>query len=67
VPARLQLCLVAGLWPMANPPGTVVAACGDPMLNAAQVGFEDGLRALLTAHLTGVLHGGARSSPRPSY
>jgi hypothetical protein len=52
---------------MANPPGTVVAACGDPMLAAARVGFEDGLRAFLTAHLTGVLHGGARSSPRPSY
>jgi len=59
--------MVAGLWPLANPPSTVLAAYEDPTLAAARVGFEDGLRALLTAQLTGVLHGGARSGPRPSY
>ena len=59
--------MVAGLWPLANPPSTVVAAYEDPTLAAARVSFEDGLRALLTAQLTGVLHGGARSAPRPSY
>jgi len=59
--------MVAGLWPLANPPSTVVAAYEDPTLAAARVGFEDGLRAFLTAQLTGVLHGGARSAPRPSY
>jgi len=59
--------IVAGLWPLANPPSTVVAAYEDPTLAAARVGFEDGLRAFLTAQLTGVLHGGARSAPRPSY
>ena len=59
--------MVAGLWPLANPPSTVVAAYEDPTLAAARVGFEGGLRAFLTAQLTGVLHGGARSAPRPSY
>jgi len=59
--------MVAGLWPLANPPSTVLAAYEDPTLAAARVGFEDGLRAFLTAQLTGVLHGGARSAPRPSY
>jgi len=61
------LVMVAGLWPLANPPSTVLAAYEDPTLAAARVGFEDGLRAFLTAQLTGVLHGGARSAPRPSY
>ena len=61
------LVMVAGLWPLANPPSTVLAAYEDPTLAAARVGFEDGLRALLTAQLTGVLHGGARSAVRPSY
>ena len=58
--------MVAGLWPLANPPSTVLAAYDDPTLAAARVGFEDGLRALLTAQLTGVLHV-AHSAPRPSY
>jgi AcrR family transcriptional regulator len=51
------LIITAGLWPIANPAAHVTAMYAqDPALTRARVHFEDRLRALLSALITGFLN-----------
>ncbi len=57
------LIITAGLWPIANPAPHVTAMYAqDPALTRAHVHFEDRLRALLSALITGFLN---RPAPKP--
>jgi AcrR family transcriptional regulator len=53
------LIITAGLWPIANPAPHVTAIfTQDPVLTRAHVDFEERLRHLLSALITGFLSGG---------
>ncbi len=57
------LIITAGLWPIANPAPHVTAMYAqDPALTRAHVHFEDRLRALLSALITGFLN---TPAPKP--
>jgi AcrR family transcriptional regulator len=53
--------LVAGLWPMCNPPAELAAALDGPALQHTRLAFHATLRRMLEALLVGVIH--TRSTP----
>jgi AcrR family transcriptional regulator len=47
--------LVAGLWPMSNPPAELAALCVGPEFKLMHVSFRAGLRRMLEALIVGVI------------
>ena len=54
--------LVAGLWPMSNPPVELAALCVGPEFSEMFVSFHDRLRRMLEVLTVGVIHTGSTST-----